>query len=305
MDNKGLEVFLAIATAKNFIKAAGILNLTQSTVSHRLKELEDDMGTRLVKRHQGKKEVSLTQAGEHLLPLALRWRQLNEEIDGVKSLPPAKISLSIGGLDSVKNHILLPFMKEFRMRNPQIHLNLYTGSSTYMYELIAKRKVDVAFVQFDVRSALAQSETFCREEMAVLSRKGTYHEFSNRTLSPEDELAINWGANFCRWHDAGWGPLHRPGTLCDTLFELRGLLQGKKDWAFIPMSSAKWFLRDETLCINHFPSPPPLREILMIKSLHPDVQNARARISFESILKEKSLRERVSDVTFVDPETQQ
>ncbi len=63
-----ISTFLEIAECGNFNRAADNLNVTQSTVSARVKLMEDRFGRRLFKRgHAG---VELTSARQHLLQYA-------------------------------------------------------------------------------------------------------------------------------------------------------------------------------------------------------------------------------------------
>ena len=66
VDYLGLEAFVAIAELGSFSKAARKLNLTQTALSHRVRKIEEDLGTRLLVRTS--RDVSLTKMGQTLLP---------------------------------------------------------------------------------------------------------------------------------------------------------------------------------------------------------------------------------------------
>jgi DNA-binding transcriptional LysR family regulator len=70
MDYTGMEAFIAIAQLGNFARAADHLNLSQAALSHRIRKLETEMGIQLLLRTT--REVSLTAAGQELLPVAPR-----------------------------------------------------------------------------------------------------------------------------------------------------------------------------------------------------------------------------------------
>lgn len=70
VDYLGLEAFVAIADYGSFLRAAQALNLSQAALSHRLRKVEDDLGTALLTRTS--REVSLTAVGQGLLPEARR-----------------------------------------------------------------------------------------------------------------------------------------------------------------------------------------------------------------------------------------
>ena len=54
IDYIGIEAFVAIAQLGNFVRASVHLNLSQAALSHRIRKLEDDIGTRLLLRTTGK-----------------------------------------------------------------------------------------------------------------------------------------------------------------------------------------------------------------------------------------------------------
>ena len=59
-----LKVFVTVARAKSFSRAGEIIGLSQSAVSHSVKELEHQTGVRLIDRTT--REVVLTEAGQQL-----------------------------------------------------------------------------------------------------------------------------------------------------------------------------------------------------------------------------------------------
>ena len=79
LDAHQLNVFLTAAETLNFTRAARELNMTQPSVSQHVQELERHFGTALFDR-SGRK-VSLTDAGEALLPLAREIVTLSIRID--------------------------------------------------------------------------------------------------------------------------------------------------------------------------------------------------------------------------------
>ena len=79
MNISHIETFLAIIETRSFSKAAKRLHVTQSTISHRLASLENELNLQLVVRDQGISVVELTPKGEELIPIAQRWVTLWKE----------------------------------------------------------------------------------------------------------------------------------------------------------------------------------------------------------------------------------
>ena len=86
MELRHLRYFDAVAETQNFTRAAERLHVTQSTLSHQIRQLEEELG--LVLFDRGHKRVALTEAGEmlrsHLMPAL-------QQIDrGLQSLKHAR-----------------------------------------------------------------------------------------------------------------------------------------------------------------------------------------------------------------------
>lgn len=68
MDTELLKTFLEVSRTRHFGKAAESLYLTQSAVSFRIRQLENQVGTELFTRHRN--NIQLTPAGQTLVPYA-------------------------------------------------------------------------------------------------------------------------------------------------------------------------------------------------------------------------------------------
>ena len=69
-DNNKLRYFTKAAETRNFSHAAACLNIAQSSLSQQIRQLEDELGTQLFIRDSH--SIQLTEAGEAILPFALR-----------------------------------------------------------------------------------------------------------------------------------------------------------------------------------------------------------------------------------------
>src|SRR4051795_7580411 len=75
-----LIAFLAVARERSFTRAAAQLGLSQSTLSHTIRELEERLGVRLLTRTT--RSVSPTEAGERLLrTIGPRFDEIEAELD--------------------------------------------------------------------------------------------------------------------------------------------------------------------------------------------------------------------------------
>lgn len=70
MDTELIHTFLTLVQCRSFTTAADKLAISQSTLSHRLYSLENELQEVLVNRGRGKRIFSLTEAGVAFIPLA-------------------------------------------------------------------------------------------------------------------------------------------------------------------------------------------------------------------------------------------
>src|SRR5215207_2280762 len=80
-----LQAFVAVARERSFTKAAAKLRISQSALSHTIKELEERLGVRLLSRTT--RSVSPTEAGERLLHnIGPRFDEIEAEVSAVSEL---------------------------------------------------------------------------------------------------------------------------------------------------------------------------------------------------------------------------
>jgi DNA-binding transcriptional LysR family regulator len=119
-----LTYFLAIARERSFTKAAAKLGISQSSLSHAMRELEERLGIRLLTRTT--RSVAPTEAGERLLRnLAPHFEQIEAEIKALGNLreKPAG-NIRITATDYAANTILLPKLAKFLRMYPDIKVEV-------------------------------------------------------------------------------------------------------------------------------------------------------------------------------------
>src|SRR4051812_37770212 len=99
MEIQLLEYFMAICESLHFTKAAEKLRISQPTLSHQIKLLEDRLGTPLFER-VGKK-VFITQAGkcllEHSERIFFELDQVDIKIKEIRGLQRGKLTIGCSG----------------------------------------------------------------------------------------------------------------------------------------------------------------------------------------------------------------
>lgn len=128
MEFRVLRSFLAIAREKSMTGAAKILHVTQPTLSRQIRDLEEELGTRLFDRHSH--SVSLTAAGVRLRRRAEEMEELFNLTLAEFASPGAGIAGDIrvgAGETRVMRH-LADLVAEIRAEHPDIHVHLYSGN---------------------------------------------------------------------------------------------------------------------------------------------------------------------------------
>jgi DNA-binding transcriptional LysR family regulator len=145
MDSGDLALFAAVAKAGGITRAAQALNTVQSNVTHRIQLLEAELGVPLFHRHT--RGVTLTSAGEKLLPYAERIaRLIGEAREAAADGPVARGKVAIGSLETTAALRLPPVLASYAAACPEVDIEIATGTTAAMIEAVLSHRVEAAFV---------------------------------------------------------------------------------------------------------------------------------------------------------------
>src|SRR6266478_803761 len=146
MELRHLKYFVAVAEALNFTKAAGKLHLAQPSLTRQIRDLEEEIGVRLLNRT--KSQVSLTEEGRAFLVDARRMLALaSESVAAVQRLSRGETGqLNIAYLSNFSFELLPETLKVFRQNFPHIALNLFDMTPAQQFRALEARKIDLGFV---------------------------------------------------------------------------------------------------------------------------------------------------------------
>lgn len=146
MDIRGLEVFLSVAKHLNYTRAGEEVNLSQPSVSIRIKQLENELGMKLFE--QLGKKVALTDAGLLLLPHARRViaaiqdaKQALEELQGLE-----RGLLRVGASTTPGMYLIPQIIANFKERYPKIEIHLGIKDTRQVEEGVIRNEFDFGFV---------------------------------------------------------------------------------------------------------------------------------------------------------------
>ncbi|TLS49080.1 LysR family transcriptional regulator [Paenibacillus antri] len=176
------KVFYWAAKTGSLSQAAKALFLTQPSVSHAIKQLEQSFGVALFTRtSQG---VELTQEGSVLYSYIEQSHILialaEEKMAALKNLESG--DLRIGGSDSLFKHYLLPHLEQFHEQHPGVKLHLNHGTTPEVITFLKEGRIDLGVVRMPiVEPQLEVKESFQLQDCFVAGAR--YAELKDRTLS--------------------------------------------------------------------------------------------------------------------------
>ena len=151
-DLNDLQAFVVIARERSFTKAAAKLGLSQSTLSHTIRELEERLGVRLLSRTT--RSVSPTQAGERLLHnIGPRFDEIEAEVSAVSELreKPAG-TIRITATENATETILVPKLAPLLREYPDIKVEI----------VIDYGLTDIVAQQYDAGASRAAASSYRR-----------------------------------------------------------------------------------------------------------------------------------------------
>src|SRR3954463_6073695 len=141
-----LLTFLAVARERSFTRAAAQLGVSQSTLSHTIRDLEERLGVRLLTRTT--RSVSPTEAGERLLRnIGPRFEEIEAELDALSELrekPAGTIRITVG--DHPYKTVLWPKLTRLLRDYPDIKVDI----------VIDNTLTDIAAERFDAGVRLGE-----------------------------------------------------------------------------------------------------------------------------------------------------
>jgi DNA-binding transcriptional LysR family regulator len=167
-----LDAFFAAAQSLNFSQAAKTLHITQSALTQRIKNLEDDLGiTLFVRKPRG---VELTDAGTRLLRYCqarhMLEKELLEQLTGNDAKGFGGI-VRIAGFSSVVRSVLIPALSPFLRDNPGIQSHFQNAEMRALPELLLTGEVDFIVVNHGLDRADLETVHLGDEEYVLVDSR--------------------------------------------------------------------------------------------------------------------------------------
>jgi DNA-binding transcriptional LysR family regulator len=182
-DLRRLRYFAAVAEELSFSRAAERLHMAQPPLSYHVRELESELGTKLLDRNR--RRVRLTEAGAALLEEAHRLlAQAERTADTVRRVGKGEVGrVSFGFAASASNDVLPPFLLAFGRRYPGIRLTLQEMNPDQQVAALHERTIDVGLLYLPFADGALESRVVRRAPLVAALPEG-------HPLAGEPQLAV-------------------------------------------------------------------------------------------------------------------
>ena len=168
MELRHLRYFSALAGSLNFTRAAERLHVTQSTLSHQIKQLEEELGTLLFDRIG--KRVALTEAGEAFLHHATRaLQEIDRGLGALREDPEAAAGeLRIGSTHTFNLGFIPDCIAGFQKRYPRVRVRVDELAADLIAERLQAGTLDLGIAYRPGVPGTLQFEPLYNEEMVLV-----------------------------------------------------------------------------------------------------------------------------------------
>ncbi|MEM7076831.1 MAG: LysR family transcriptional regulator [Pseudomonadota bacterium] len=203
MNLTALQTFITIVDTGSLVRAASALNVTQSTVTARLRTLEDELGQQLLHRH--KSGSTLTPAGTKLLRYARVMEGLWRQARYATALPEGLASVCAFGCEAdLWNDVGQAIFEGVVAVTPELAVTVVQGSATELDKWLADGRVDM-ILSSDPAARHGQTAHRLAPDRLVLC--------SDRPDTPTHAdpryIFVDYGDTFRRAHDEAY---HQAGV---------------------------------------------------------------------------------------------
>ncbi|MGN2272583.1 LysR family transcriptional regulator [Priestia megaterium] len=188
MESQDLRIFKCVAEEKSLSKAAEVLGYVQPHISQRIKNLEEELGTKLLTRTN--RGVALTDEGEALFNYAQRILLLMEEAKAEVNPNKFKRSLIIGASQTVSAIKIPSLFSSFLKEHQNIEVKIKTDRKQVLQEMLSYGKIDGLFLSGTYNEAQFERVYRYAEKMVLISSL-----YEAREEKGQPTLLINSDAN--------------------------------------------------------------------------------------------------------------
>ncbi len=195
MDIQELKYFCAVASEGSLSKAAQKLHYAQSNLSTKIIQLEQEIGCPLFYRNNH--GVILTPKGKLLLKYATNLINLAEEtMIAMKDDTTAQGMLKIGSMESTVVAFLSEFLAGFHDKNPQITVQVESGTTETILQRVLEHKLNGAFVSGPIRHPELFTKQVRTERLCLIASKNLVPDTDIQAALAQPLLVFPHGCSY-------------------------------------------------------------------------------------------------------------
>lgn len=163
-----LKVFVTVIEQKNFSRAGDILNLSQPGVSLHIRNLENELGTKLI--YRSPKQVQITEPGKilyrHAKQMLNHYETAKREINEFNNVVSG--SMKIGASFTIGEYYLPKVLAEFAAQYPMVDIQIIISNSNDVIQGIRSNKLDIGLIEGETDYKDIDVMPFMNDEMIVV-----------------------------------------------------------------------------------------------------------------------------------------
>jgi DNA-binding transcriptional LysR family regulator len=204
MDIELARTFLEIVSSGSFVRASERLNVGQTTVSARIRLLEEQLGRPLFVRNRS--GAVLTPAGEQFLRYAPTFVQLWQRARQQVAVPPGhRTVITVSSEVSLWQPLLFDWVLWMRQALPDIALRVHVDVPQDLINHVAAGLVDVAIMYAPQHRPGLKIDLLVEEELVLVSTDANATD-----VEPRGYVHVDWGPDFTLHHGVSF-PDATPG----------------------------------------------------------------------------------------------
>lgn len=243
MDVKVFKTFLEVANTRHFGRAAEHLYITQAAVSARIKQLEEFVDAPLFKRQ--KNNISLTTAGERLIPYATTMVRAMQQVKDDISLIDSQLSqLSIAATPNVWDAYFQNYLTVVNDDFPDMRLRAEMQDIRLLHTSILNNTLDIGLCFDPFFANEVSSQQIAEISLILVSKEPGY---AADELMASNYVRVDWGTQFALEHDAKYGKNSAPKLITSTSRIALDFILAKGGGAFLPSTLVEPFIENGEL----------------------------------------------------------
>lgn len=207
MDTEWARTFLAVVSAGSFVRAAERLHVTQSTVSARIRALEEQLGATLFVRN--KAGATLTLAGrqfqKHAVTLTRAVEQAHQDAGIGRGY---RAVLTVGARFALWVELLVKWLRLMRELAPDVSVRGEVGAEDALMGRLVERSMDIGVMYTPESRPGLTVEFMLEEQLLMVSTDAAAAEKPS-----EDYVYVDWGPEFHAKHSMNFPGFGTPALV--------------------------------------------------------------------------------------------